>query len=137
MLVLQQIFRGANVGSEHALLDQLVRFIAHHRDDALDFAVLIELELELHRLEIERAAQLPGRRKRFVQRMQIGEMRQQGFGTPILDAGRLRKPFPYLRVCEPCARMHHAGIEAVSRDVALAADLHVANHAQAIDRWLQ
>ena len=47
---------GADIGRQHAFLDQPVRVVASGGDDALDLAVLVEQHLGFHRLEVNGAA---------------------------------------------------------------------------------
>jgi len=42
-----------------------------------------------------------------------------------------------LRVGQPCLRMHHRWIETIFFDIAAAADMHVAHHAQAVHMRIQ
>ena len=45
MFVFQQKFRRAHIGCQHALFNQLVCIVAHHRHDALDFAAIVKQHL--------------------------------------------------------------------------------------------
>ena len=137
MLLLEQILRRAHVGRQHALLDQLVCFVAHHRHDGLDLAMRVELELELDGFEVERAALRARLGEHLVQRVHRFEMRQERLGGLVPGRCRLRYPFPDLGVGEPRARMHHRRVEAVAANFAAAGDCHVADHAQPIDLGLQ
>ena len=51
----------SHVGGDHALLDQAVRIVAHHRVEALDPAVLADARLDLAAAKIERAARIARR----------------------------------------------------------------------------
>ncbi len=59
MLVTLQEVGGADVGREHAFLDQAVGVVALDRDDALDLALVIEDDLRLDGLEVDGAAPHP------------------------------------------------------------------------------
>ena len=56
LLVLREEIGGADVRCEHALLDQLVRVVARRGHDPHDLAVLVELECQLDRVEVDRPA---------------------------------------------------------------------------------
>jgi hypothetical protein len=56
LLVLGQEIRGADVGRQHAFLDDAVGVVAHHRHDVLDLALVVEQHLRFGGLEIDRAA---------------------------------------------------------------------------------
>ena len=62
--------RGGDVGRDHAFLDQPVRIVARLLDERSDRALLVELELELGRVELERTAPAARARKRLVYAVQ-------------------------------------------------------------------
>ena len=66
VLVFGQELRGADVGRQHAFLDQLVGVVARRRHDARDLAVLVELQRQLDGVEVDCAALGSGRGKRVV-----------------------------------------------------------------------
>ena len=135
MLVRGEEFRGADVRGEHALLDQLVRVVAHDRHDPDDLALDVELELHLDAVEVDRAARFAGALQRMEQRVEVGQPGQQLLRLPR-DALRIRQPAPHLGVGEPRARVHHRRVEPVLPDRPFGADLHVADHAQPVHRGL-
>ena len=59
--------RGGHVGAQHALFDNLVGVIAHHRHNGVDLALLIEQDAGFSGLEINRPAVTPGAAQHFVQ----------------------------------------------------------------------
>jgi hypothetical protein len=56
VLLLQQILGRADIRRQHALLDQLVRFVALIHVNALDTPRGVEIELRLGRIEFQRTA---------------------------------------------------------------------------------
>ncbi len=77
MLVLLEVFGGADVRREHAFLDQPVRVVANDRDDPHDLAAHVELELHLDAVEVDRAARFARSLERVEKRVEIGEVPQQ------------------------------------------------------------
>ena len=96
MPLLGQEVRRADVGREHALLDQLVRVVARRGNDARDLAVLVEFDRELDRVEVDRAALFARGGERLVQRVQVREMRQQRLRFGALGGRWGRQPRPHL-----------------------------------------
>ena len=131
-LVFPQDFRGADIGREHALLDQAVRIVALQGKNALDLAVRVEQDARLRQFEIHRAA-LHARRvqylvkavQRFQVRHDIGVLAPQR-RVLIHQHGR------YLGVGEARARAHGRFQKPVFEYLAAAVDLHLAGHAQTI-----
>ena len=76
MLVPLEELSGADVGRQHAFLDQLVRVVAHDRDDANDLALDVEFELHFSRVEVDCAARLARRLERVIERVEILKMRK-------------------------------------------------------------
>src|SRR5207249_1209503 len=60
----------ADVRRQHAFLYELVRLVARRRHDADDLSGDVELELQLDRVEVDRAALFARFRKRKVERVQ-------------------------------------------------------------------
>ena len=79
MFLLVQKIRGADIGREHALLDDAVGVVAADRDDARDLALVVEDHLRLDRLEIDGAACRARLHQHTIERIQVPEMRQQTF----------------------------------------------------------
>ena len=131
LAALQEI-GSADVGREHAFLDQPVRVVALRRHDVLDLALLIEQHLRLDGLEIDGAALRARLGENVIQRVQIlqmrHEMRRHRRADRSLQAERGRHPV----VGEARLRAHHRGIEAVGPDLALRVHAHFAHHAQAV-----
>ena len=75
---LEKVRRG-HIGAQHALLDQLVRIVAHHRHDRLDLALLIENDAGFHGFKINGAALIPGRAQHLVEAVQALQVRHPLF----------------------------------------------------------
>ena len=119
-----------DVGGDHALLDHAVRVVARVGADAGDPAGLVDQHLELGRLEIQRATRLapaPQRAVHLVQGLQHGQHGRQ-FGARGRIAFHQRRR--HAAVGEARRRTHQCRIEARARYPALAADAHLADHAQ-------
>ena len=56
------MLRDRLVGDEHELLDEPVRDVALERDDLLDHPLVVEDDLRLLQVEVDRAAALAARR---------------------------------------------------------------------------
>ena len=76
-LWLVQEIGSADVGRQHAFLDQAVRVVARDRDDVLDLALFVEHHLGFGGLEVDRAALLARLVQRLVQLVQVLQVRQQ------------------------------------------------------------
>ena len=109
-----QRHRRLDVRGDHALLDQAMRIVAHHRVEALDPAVLADPRLDLAAAKIERAA-------RFARRLQARRTRAWRFSSDARTAGvnsssRAPRGFceklPCLIVGEPRMRADHRFVEA-------------------------
>ena len=122
----------ADVGRQHAFLDQAVRVVALRLHDVLDLALLIEQHLRFGGLEIDGAALLPRLGQDVIQRIQVLQMRQQ-MRRHRLALYRLQaERGGHAVVGEARLRAHHRGIEAIGPDLALRIHAHLAHHAQAI-----
>ena len=76
---------GGDVGLDHELFDQPVRLEPLGRDDALDPAVVVEQDLALGQIEIERLAPVAGGRQRGIGGPQrLERALQQRLGTCAL-----------------------------------------------------
>ncbi|TXT23686.1 MAG: Uncharacterized protein FD134_2003 [Gallionellaceae bacterium] len=132
VLVFAQEVGGADVGRQHALLDQAVRVVAHHGNDALDLALAGKNHLRFDGLEVNRAALLARLQQHLEQGVQLVDMRQHGGKLTRRFAFRLGQHVGHLGVGQARVGKHHRGIEAVFPDFAPRADLHVAHHAQSL-----
>ena len=63
-----------NVCTEHALLDQLMRIVSHHRHNGFNLALLIEYNAGLYRLEIDCAALVPCRAQHAIKTVQSSKV---------------------------------------------------------------
>jgi hypothetical protein len=81
LLALGKEVRSADVRGEHAFLDQLVRVVARRRDDRGDLAVLVELDGELGRIEVDGAALLARGGERLVQRVEALRCGSRAFAS--------------------------------------------------------
>lgn len=73
--VLLQEACGRHVGAEHALFDQAVRIVALGRADFRDLPVGAEDDAGFLGLEIDRAADMAAGQQRFIQRIQLLQVR--------------------------------------------------------------
>ena len=127
-----EVARRGDVRRDHALLDQPMRVVARLLDQRRDAPLLVELELQLRRVEFERAA--PGA---LAQEAAIHAVqREQPLAQP-LEARRVlrRRPleeFADVAVGQPRGRAHHALEEARARDAAVVADAQLAAQAQPV-----
>ncbi len=127
----------AHVGSEHALLDQAVRVVAHFRDDLRDLAVVVENHARFGGLEVDRTAlgaRLEQHAEQLVEVLQVGQQRGEllARGGVLLVQG-----CRYLGVGQARMRPDHRRIEAVGLDVARHGDAHVGHHGQTLDLRVQ
>ena len=115
LLVLVQVIRRADVGRQHAFLDDAVGVVADHRHDVLDLALVVELDLRFGRTEIDRAAlgaRFQQGAEQFVQRLQVRHQR----GLFLVRLGCAGEPVPHLVVGEARMRKDHRRVEAVFLD---------------------
>ena len=137
MLVRLQISSRTDVGGEHAFLNQLVRIIAHHGNDALDAPALVEQHLRFHRLELDGAALTACGEQGVINLFQRLQMRHQVLTRRFLALFRRRAIWlgqyrSDLGVSETRMRVHYCGVKLVALDLARCADHHVAGHHQAV-----
>ena len=133
---LQEV-RRADVGGQHAFLDQPVRVVPHLGHDPLDLALLVEDHPGLGGLEVDRAA-LGARLQQHPEHLvEVFQMRQQF--AQLIANGRilLVQGGGDLGVGQPGMREHHRRIEAIGLDLAGQPDAHVADHAQPLDLRIQ
>ena len=77
VFVFQQKFCGTHVRGQHAFFNQTVGFVAHHRFDAVDFAVVIENHLRFNAVKFHRATLLAFGEQFLIQRVQGVDLRFQ------------------------------------------------------------
>ena len=133
MIVAGKEVGSADVGSQHALLDQTVRVVALGGNDALDLAFAVEKHVRLDGFEVDRTAQRSGFHQFNEECVQCLQMRHQilelarGGALPVFDG------LGYLGIGQPGARMHHRRIETIIAHLAARRDIHLADHAQAVN----
>ena len=126
VFVFQQKFCGAHVRGQHAFFNQTVGFVAHHRFNAVDFAVVIENHLRFDAVKFHRAALLAFGQQFLIQFVQGVDLRFQ-----IVLLTRFY-PLPHLGVSQAGMRAHHRRIKFVRFHIAHIGDNHVTHHAQAL-----
>ena len=109
VIVAAQEVRSADIGGEHAFLDQPVGIVALDRHDALDLAVLVEDHLGLDGLEVDRAAPLARLREQPVEPVQVLHVRQQGVVAARRLAPLVLQHRRDLGIGEPRVRAEHRG----------------------------
>ncbi|EXI77174.1 MAG: hypothetical protein AW12_03136 [Candidatus Accumulibacter sp. BA-94] len=92
---LQEV-RGADVGGEHALLDQPMGVVAEDRDDVLDLALVVEQHHRLDGLEVDRAALATRAGEHLVERVERLQVGQQAAMRVALRFARMGQPAPHL-----------------------------------------
>ncbi|CAJ0881046.1 hypothetical protein R76727_03343 [Ralstonia mannitolilytica] len=137
VLVLLEHFGGADIGRQHALLDQPVRVVARARQDLFDLALRVADDVRLGRVEVDRATLTACLEQRLIQLVQVLQMRDQRRPLGSLGALHVREDRPDLVVGQARLRMHHRRVELERLDLPLGGDDRIADHAQAIDLRVQ
>ena len=130
----QGLGRG-DVGLDHELFDQAVRGQPVGRDDALDPAVLVDQDLALGEIEIERLAPVARSRQRGIggpERFEGPFQQRLGLGARTAVDGGLR-----LLVGQLGGRAHHGAQERVPLLVAVAVEDHACNETGPLFAFLQ
>ena len=127
----------ADVGGQHGLLNQAVRLGARARHDLLDAAVVVADDLCLRGLEVHRTTLLARCQQRPVHVGQVDQVLHALLTPLCLWATRIGQDGRHLGIGEARMAVHDGGVKLVGRDFALAADQHVADHAQAINLWVE
>ena len=94
LFVLFQESRGADVGRQHAFLDDAVGVVAHHRHDVLDLAVLVEQHHRLGCFKINRATFAARLVQRAKQPVEVLHVRQHSLMHLALRLGFTGQPGP-------------------------------------------
>ncbi len=128
-----QVIGRSHIGDQHALLNELVGIVAHHRNDGFDLLVLAKDNPGFSGIEIDGAALLALRQQGLIDLIEVFQIRHYlailvTQGLIIIDQHRCD-----LVIGQPCMRAHHSGIETVLAQLAFLTHLHVADHAQPID----
>jgi hypothetical protein len=137
VLVALQEVRRADVRGEHAFLDDAVGVVAFDAMDVADLAVVAELHLRLDRLEVDRATPRAGLHEDTEELLECAQMRQHGRQSCGRFRRRIAERGPDLVVRQTRLRMHHRGMEGIAHDIAAWAEIHLADHAQAIDAGVE
>ncbi len=111
----------ADVGGEHRLLDQAMRFVPGPRNDLLDPAVLVADDLRLGGLEVDRAALQSRPQEGAVDVVEVEQMRHQRRPPRRLGAARVGQDRRDLGVGEARRRADHRREELVRLDLAVMA----------------
>ena len=121
---------GLHVGCNHAFLDQPMGVVPRHNLNALDFAVIVELETGLRQVEFDCASSAAGPGKGLVKRLEFAHRPVQVTGhrsfRPSLEQGA------DLTVRQARLGAHHGIIELGPGNLALRIDAHFAHHAKAV-----
>jgi hypothetical protein len=131
-----------HVGRDHAFLDQLVRIVALQHAGLGDLARVVQHEAHFAALELDRAALLrapcPAPCTAGAGARICGSSRRSSPARGVVASGiALAHRVPHLGVGQARVRMHHRLVELRPVTIALAADLHVADEAQAVDLRIQ
>ena len=105
--------------------------IAHHRDNRLDFTLLIENNAGFHRIKVNGSSLVPRLQKHFVKTVKALQIRHTAFVDLWVRA--FFQHFAHLRIGEPGVGMNDTFVEFVTTEVSSPADFHLADHCQAID----
>ena len=100
-----------DVRTEHALLDQLVRIVSHHRYNSFNLAVLIEYNTGFHSLEIDCTAFVPCGAQHTIEAVQALKVGH----TLAVDVSvtALLQHLTHLGVCQTGMRMNNRLIKTV------------------------
>ena len=120
--------RGADIGRQHGLFDQLVRIVTCARDDLLDAAVVVADDLRLGRVEVNRTTAATLSQQSAIDLVQMQQMRHQIAPLGSLRPMGIAQNRRHLVVGETGVRADHRRIELVSLHLAAFADQHVADH---------
>ena len=131
MLVFQQEFGSAHVGSEHAFFNQAVGFVAHHGHDAFDFALFVENHLGFGGFKLHRTALVAFFEQDLIEFVESVDVRFERVVAAVLN------PVPHLGVGEAGMGAHHGGVETVGFKIAGVGENHVAHHTQPIHIWIE
>ena len=119
-----EVLRDRLVRDEHELLDQPVGDVPLRRDDFLDHALVVENDLRLLQIEIDRSAAAPAVVQNLVQLVHrlehLHDIRVAGGDGGI----RLRQDRVDVGVGHPRVAVDDAVVDLVADDVAVAIDLH-------------
>ncbi len=137
MLVALQHLRRADVGRQHALLDQPVRVVAGARQDLFDLALRIADDIGLGGVEVDGAPFAAGFQQDLEQFVQILQMRHQRRALGRLRPLHVGQDRPDLVVGQARGRVHHGRVELIRLDLPLGRDHRIAHHAQAIHLRIQ
>ncbi len=139
--VLLQEACGRHVGAEHAFFDQAVRIVALGRADFRDLPVGAEDDAGFLGLEIDRAADMAAGQQRFIQRIQLlqvrhhaGQLLAQVLG---LDAVGVLEQLADLGVGQAGMGVDHRFVELVAGQLASLGQGHLADHGQPVDQRIQ
>ena len=136
-LVAQQVACRGDVGRQHAFLDDAVRVVAHQRHDPGELAVIVETEARLDGVEIDRATFVARGVQQPVQAVEVVQMRQQR-GMALAQLGIvIAQHLADLVVGQARMRVHDRIEEARPEQLAVAIEIQLGGHAQAVDVRIQ
>ena len=133
MLALRYEVGAANIGCEHGFFNQAVRHVAGAGNDFFNPAVVVTDDLGLGGLEVHRTAFLARGQQRLVHSVQVQQMRQHGFAAGGFGAACVAQNGGDFRVRQARLAPHDCRIKLVGLHLAVHADEHIADHAQALD----
>ena len=136
VLVFFDIGGSADVGSDHALFDKHMSFIALILLKPLNLPLLIKEEMHLGRLELKSTASLSCFTQGFVEFME-GLYPWNALIMAFLDGSALGDHLMSFGVSKSSVRVHHGRVEVVAFDLTFLGDDHVAYHTQAVDIWIE
>ncbi len=137
MFAFLEKIRGADVGGQHALFDDAMRVVAFVGFDAGNLALVVEHHACFDGLEIDGATLFPRLGEHAVERVEVFQIRQQA--ADLLQRCRVLvvKRRGDFGVGQPRMRPYDRRIEAILLDRASRGNVHVADHAQALDLRVQ
>ena len=121
---------GGHIGNQHALLNQFVGVVSLHGLDGSDFALLIKQDARFLRVEIERTPLLPSAAQHLVKPIEPLNLLTALGGhvwTPAILNDRTD-----VGIGEPRMGMNHCLVKSVVLQLAVAVNVHVADHRQPI-----
>ena len=132
MLILQQVFRRADIGRQHAFLDKPMRIVAQRWHNLLDLADVVEYHHGLGRVEIDGATLVARRQQHLEHGIELAQIRQQVFLDTVIGLKRIER-LGHVGIGQPGGGMKHRFHELITLDLAGSGNRHFAHQRQAID----
>ncbi len=123
----------ADVGRQHALLDEPMGIGAHTRDDARDAPVLVANDLGFGGFKIHGATAGTSLQQSAVHLVQVQQMRHQRSAALSFGTARVAQDGRYFGVGQARMRIDDRREELVGMQLTFGCDQHVADHRQSLD----